>query len=106
MLTDEFVLFQDSVKYATIPLSMLDTATRELVKALLKAQEEKRMTVTVCPICNMSLLRCDYSPLYGNSWLHPEDDLCEWGGKLIFEAHIKERHDKNNREKEDRETNS
>jgi hypothetical protein len=92
---------------------MLDTHERQNSLALKshdnymeQANEGKRMAVTVCPICNMSLLRCDYSPLYGNSWLHPEDDLCEWGGKLIFEAHIKERHDKNNREKEDRETNS
>jgi hypothetical protein len=42
MLTDEFVLFQDSVKYATIPLSMLDAPTRELVESLLKAQEEEK----------------------------------------------------------------
>lgn len=65
------------------------------------------MTVTACPRCNTTLLRCDYSPLYGNSWLHPEDDSCEWGGKLIFEAHIKdysthkESHDNKQREEED-----
>lgn len=45
-----------------------------------------------CPHCGEQMNECDYSPLYGASWIHPKStsrQLCEWSEKLIFECHIK-----------------
>lgn len=44
---------------------------------------------TYCPICLAELEPCDDSPLYGKSWLHPDND-CEWSEKLVFESQFNE----------------
>lgn len=42
---------------------------------------------TLCPYCEIVLERCDESPLYGKSWLHPPTS-CEASGKLFFEKQL------------------
>ena len=39
-----------------------------------------------CPICGIDMEPCDYSPLYGYSWVHPktENDCKHKDGTLLF----------------------
>lgn len=42
---------------------------------------------TPCPLCGAAMEQCDYSPLYGYSWIHPKSEttaICENSGKLVF----------------------
>jgi endogenous inhibitor of DNA gyrase (YacG/DUF329 family) len=42
---------------------------------------------TPCPLCGAAMEQCDYSPLYGYSWIHPKaatTAICENSGKLVF----------------------
>jgi hypothetical protein len=42
---------------------------------------------TPCPLCGAAMEQCDYSPLYGYSWIHPKSEttaICEHSGKLVF----------------------
>jgi hypothetical protein len=42
---------------------------------------------TPCPLCGAAMEQCDYSPLYGYSWIHPKSEttaICEYSGKLVF----------------------
>lgn len=51
-----------------------------------------------CPICGIDMEPCDYSPLYGYSWVHPktENDCKHKDGTLLFGGHkLKEREKQN-----------
>jgi endogenous inhibitor of DNA gyrase (YacG/DUF329 family) len=50
-------------------------------------EEAMRDVSTPCPLCGAAMKQCDYSPLYGYSWLHPKAEttaICEHSGKLVF----------------------
>ena len=48
----------------------------------------KRIT-RKCSICGIDMEPCDYSPLYGYSWVHPRtDNDCKYkDGTLLFGGH-------------------
>lgn len=58
-----------------------------------KKIRRRRNTMTTpprkCPICGIDMEPCDYSPLYGYSWVHPktENDCKYKDGTLLFGGH-------------------
>jgi hypothetical protein len=56
---------------------------------------------TPCPLCGAAMEQCDYSPLYGYSWLHPKSEttaICENSGKLVFSGIVAICKNENNKE--------
>jgi hypothetical protein len=50
-------------------------------------EQAMRDAYTPCPLCGAAMEQCDYSPLYGYSWIHPKAEttaICENSGKLVF----------------------
>ena len=42
----------------------------------------------ICQHCGTEMLPCDYSPIYGHSWYHPESFAssykCPYSGHVLF----------------------
>lgn len=47
-----------------------------------------------CPFCGATMEKCDESPIYGQSMLHPPDCECWLSGNLIFHPRLMELFDK------------
>ena len=49
--------------------------------------QRSKTPIRNCPNCCVPMQPCDYSPIYGHSWYHPEDDdgsHCEHSGSVLF----------------------
>ena len=53
------------------------------LSALINATLSKLQSGQFCPICGCELDKCDYSPIYGQSYLHP-DNGCQRDGWLFW----------------------